>query len=143
MVSCRRNVHFCKNHVFYLGATPILQTLVILANLGFLSPGIKFACAGADKSRFTVLFPRRHARPKRFCCYLQYILAFRAPTATTPTTTTQQLQQQHPNNNNNNNNFNPRDAANIHLRGDTLQIVILLPLRGRNQGLANTCLTFP
>ena len=74
MVSCRRNVHFCKNHVFYLGATPILQTLVILANLGFLSPGIKFACAGADKSRFTVLFSRRRAHFARIHCYLQYIL---------------------------------------------------------------------
>ena len=47
------------------------------------------------------------------------------------------------NNNNNNNNFNPRDAANIHLRGDTLQIVILLPLRGRSPSLATVCSTYP
>ena len=42
---------------------------------------------------------------------------------------------------NNNNNSHLGDAANIHLRGATLRIGILLPLRGRKVCLANTLLS--
>ena len=39
---------------------------------------LHFVWPGTDKSHFRVIFPRRHAHPKRICCYLQYNLHFRA-----------------------------------------------------------------
>ena len=39
---------------------------------------LHFVCTGTDKLHFRVLFPRRHAPPKRICCYVQYNLYLRA-----------------------------------------------------------------
>ena len=38
---------------------------------------LHFVWPGTDKSYLKVIFPRRHAHPKRICCYLQYSLHLR------------------------------------------------------------------
>ena len=38
---------------------------------------LHFVWPGTDKFHFRVIFPRRHAHPKRICCYLQYSLHLR------------------------------------------------------------------
>ena len=43
----------------------------------------------------------------------------------------------------NNNNSHIGDAANIHLRGDTLRLRNTLPLCGRSPSLATVCSTYP
>ena len=38
---------------------------------------LHFVWPGTDKLHFRISFPRRHAHPKRICCYLQYSLHLR------------------------------------------------------------------
>ena len=90
--------------------------------------GTHFTKARASKWAKVSILPRRHAH------------------AATPSSNNNIIYRiyylfNNNNNNNNNNNSHLGDAANIHLRGATLRIGILLPLRGRKVCLANTLLS--